>query len=34
MTADFVKVSRKSEYLLENWLWNLVWNSYELHFGR
>ncbi|VTX83550.1 hypothetical protein [Acinetobacter ursingii] len=31
MTADFVKVSRKSEYLLENWLWNLVWNSHELH---
>ncbi|MBK0064417.1 MULTISPECIES: hypothetical protein [unclassified Acinetobacter] len=31
MTADFVKVSRKAEYQLQDWLWNLVWNSPELN---
>ena len=28
--ADFTKVSRKSNYILQDWLWNLFWNSPQL----
>ena len=31
MTADFVKVSRKAMVRLDDWLWNLIWNSQELN---
>ncbi|MHC0019473.1 hypothetical protein ACW2B4_17180 [Acinetobacter pittii] len=26
-TSDFTKVSRKKSYYLQDWLWNLIWNS-------
>ncbi|KRI49313.1 hypothetical protein APC42_02565 [Acinetobacter pittii] len=26
-TSDFTKVSRKKDYYLQDWLWNLIWNS-------
>lgn len=29
-TADFIKVSRKRQYNLEDWLFNLMWNSPQL----
>ncbi|OTG63198.1 hypothetical protein [Acinetobacter silvestris] len=29
-TADFIKVSRKRQYNLEDWLFNLIWNSPQL----
>ena len=28
-TSDFIKVSRKVEYDLQDWLWNLFWHSSE-----
>ncbi|ENW16444.1 hypothetical protein L313_0272 [Acinetobacter haemolyticus CIP 64.3 = MTCC 9819] len=28
-TFDFTKVSRKVEYNLQDWLWNLIWYSHE-----
>ena len=28
-TSDFTKVSRKVEYNLQDWLWNLIWSSHE-----
>jgi len=26
-TSDFIKVSRKKDYYLQDWLWNLIWAS-------
>ncbi|KAF1025632.1 MAG: hypothetical protein GAK29_01787 [Acinetobacter bereziniae] len=30
LTADFIKVSRKRQFNLENWLFNLIWKNPEL----
>lgn len=29
-TSDFTKVSRKKNYYLQDWLWNLIWHSKKL----
>ncbi|MEB3755087.1 hypothetical protein [Acinetobacter sp. MD2(2019)] len=29
---DIAKVSRKHEYLLDDWIWNLIWRSPELNY--
>jgi tRNA U34 5-carboxymethylaminomethyl modifying enzyme MnmG/GidA len=33
-TSDFTKVSRKVEYDLQDWLWNLFWHSSEFQSYR